>query len=154
MFDSDASGDLHANEIPIELLQQHGGAEQDAVELKGKLDVAEGVIRKLYAKSMETTNENAALRCASQPPSPAILNLESRTLDPQPRHASLTASLRDGCAGLRTPGFWRWSGIDRTVHKGLMTLARGLAQLLALPSQMPTKERVGEEEEEEEEGGC
>lgn len=62
MFDSDASGDLHANEIPIELIAAHGGAGEDAVELRGKLDVAEGVIRKLYAKSMETTNENAALR--------------------------------------------------------------------------------------------
>lgn len=59
MADKDNAGDLHVDDIPAELLEQVVAGEED---LAARLKTAEGVIRKLYSRSMELTQENSALK--------------------------------------------------------------------------------------------
>ncbi|EKX31617.1 hypothetical protein GUITHDRAFT_156528, partial [Guillardia theta CCMP2712] len=55
----DDAGDLHNDDIPAEALHAAGKADED---LKDKLKLAENIVRKLYARSMELTQQNKYLR--------------------------------------------------------------------------------------------
>jgi len=58
----DKPGELHADEVPVADILRVSDAPNEKEKLEAKLKTAEGIIRKLYTKSMTLTHENAALR--------------------------------------------------------------------------------------------
>jgi hypothetical protein len=62
LHEKDKNGELHADELPVDDIIRASEAPQDKEELAAKLKTAEGVIRKLYTKCMNLSNENTSLR--------------------------------------------------------------------------------------------
>ena len=66
LFAQDKAGELHADDVPVDQIFAAAAAPQEKEAAEAKLKRAEAIIRKLYAKSMALSEENAALRHENQ----------------------------------------------------------------------------------------
>ena len=110
----DKPGELHADDVPVADILRVSDAPNEKERLESKLKTAEGIIRKLYTKSMTLTHENAALRqenehlralAAAHSSRPHSANGKPRTSSTRAREASsMPASDRHGEHGFGSTG--------------------------------------------------
>ena len=104
-YTHDNAGDLHADEVSALSLDFQESSEKNA--LVERMKIAEGVIRKLYARSMELTNDNRRL-CSE--------NSELKELLASYR-ANFPATSAEMNAGINTAGGARAESEDTTEYR-------------------------------------
>ena len=145
LHEKDKAGELHTDEVPVDDIINLAHAPQDKEELEGKLKKAEAIIRKLYARSMALTQENAALRDENQQ-----LREASKAAAARPR----TASPSEGGGRLSRPRTSSSTTTARSLRQPDGSVREGDSKALTHRDGAHEKEERKAGGKQEEEEGC